>query len=72
MSAFGGKADVITGKADIGCHRQKGSRKEPLGFYRQAGVPNDASEPLFLDMPLGRLCEQIREWYEANTGDVIY
>ena len=35
-------------------------------------LPNDASEPLFLDMPLGRLCEQIREWYEANTGDVIY
>jgi hypothetical protein len=34
-------------------------------------LPNDASEPLFLDMPLGRLCEQIREWYEANTGDVI-
>lgn len=35
-------------------------------------LPNDASEPLFLDMPLGRLCEQIGEWYEANTGDVIY
>ena len=35
-------------------------------------LPNDASEPLFIDMPLGRLCEQIREWYEVNTGDVIY
>jgi hypothetical protein len=32
-------------------------------------LPNDASEPLFTDMPLGRLCEQIREWYEANCGN---
>jgi len=31
-------------------------------------LPNDASEPLFTDMLLGRLCEQIREWYETSTG----
>jgi len=37
-----------------------------------AFLPNDASEPLFTDMHLGRLCEQVREWYEASTGDVIY
>jgi hypothetical protein len=34
-------------------------------------LPNDASEPLFLDLPLGQLCEQIKQWYEANTGDAI-
>ena len=34
-------------------------------------LPNDASEPLFTDMLLGLLCEQIRQWHEANTGDVI-
>lgn len=33
--------------------------------------PDDASEPLFTDMLLGLLCEQIREWHEAETGDVI-
>lgn len=34
-------------------------------------LPDDASEPLFTDMLLGLLCEQIREWHEAKTGDVI-
>lgn len=33
--------------------------------------PDDASKPLFPDMFLGPLCEQIRDWYEAKTGDVI-
>jgi len=32
----------------------------------------NASEPLFIDMSLGRLCTKIREWYETNTGDIIY
>ena len=34
-------------------------------------LPNDAYEPRFRDENLGRLCNQIREWYEADTGDVI-
>ena len=35
-------------------------------------LPNGTSEPIFLDIPLGQLCEQIREWYETKTGDVIH
>ncbi len=34
-------------------------------------LPNNAYEPSFRDENLGRLCNQIREWYEAHTGDVI-
>lgn len=35
-------------------------------------LSNDASKPLFQDMHLGHLCDQIRKWHEANTGDIIY
>ena len=33
-------------------------------------LPNDASEPLFREMLVGQLCEQIRDWYEFKTGDL--
>lgn len=33
--------------------------------------PTGASEPLFFDVWVGMLCERIREWHEANTGEAI-
>lgn len=34
-------------------------------------IPTGASEPLFFDIWVGMLCERIRKWHEANTGEAI-
>ena len=33
--------------------------------------PDGASEPLFFDVFVGALCQKIKEWHEANTGEAI-
>jgi hypothetical protein len=33
--------------------------------------PTGVLEPLFLDLSVGILCERIKEWHEANTGEAI-